>query len=243
MRSVDSCARTQEVRSTRIASNALPRWGSGEIFLPNTAFTAASGLERHPDADEAPTLDDVELHDGEKLQDRAGRAPPMPSDRPATRGRTPSTACPAASSSISMLGDADGNGPGGFAVLDATNFERASAAGRTRRRGPAVQLRLLVPAAPQRDGLQRVGAPNTFEPRLQARRRRGREVRPPAPLLGPARSAVTQTIDLGRRGLIPLEVRCHHNPDATPGFVGAALSSAMCAVGTGERRSVGGRAR
>jgi selenium-binding protein 1 len=36
-----------------------------------------------------------------------------------------------------------------------------------------------------------------------------------------------QTIDLGQTGLIPLEVRFHHNPDSTHGFVGAALSSTM----------------
>ena len=36
-----------------------------------------------------------------------------------------------------------------------------------------------------------------------------------------------QTIDLGDAGLIPLEVRFHHDPASTHGFVGAALSSAM----------------
>ncbi len=34
-------------------------------------------------------------------------------------------------------------------------------------------------------------------------------------------------MDLGAEGLIPLEVRFHHNPDSTHGFVGAALSSAI----------------
>jgi methanethiol oxidase len=38
---------------------------------------------------------------------------------------------------------------------------------------------------------------------------------------------IEQTIDLGPSGLIPLEVRFHHNPDSTHGFVGAALSSAI----------------
>lgn len=36
---------------------------------------------------------------------------------------------------------------------------------------------------------------------------------------------VAQTIDLGADGLVPLEVRFLHNPDASIGFVGAALSS------------------
>ncbi len=38
---------------------------------------------------------------------------------------------------------------------------------------------------------------------------------------------IDQSIDLGESGLIPLEVRFHHNPDSTHGFVGAALSSAI----------------
>ena len=36
---------------------------------------------------------------------------------------------------------------------------------------------------------------------------------------------VIQDIDLGSDGLIPLELRFLHNPDATEGFVGAALAS------------------
>jgi selenium-binding protein 1 len=38
---------------------------------------------------------------------------------------------------------------------------------------------------------------------------------------------VVQEIDLGPEGLIPLELRFLHNPDATEGFVGAALSSTI----------------
>jgi methanethiol oxidase len=36
---------------------------------------------------------------------------------------------------------------------------------------------------------------------------------------------IVQSVDLGEEGLIPLEVRFHHNPDSTHGYVGAALSS------------------
>jgi methanethiol oxidase len=38
---------------------------------------------------------------------------------------------------------------------------------------------------------------------------------------------IAQTVDLGEDGWIPLEVRFHHDPDSTHGFVGAALSSSM----------------
>ena len=38
---------------------------------------------------------------------------------------------------------------------------------------------------------------------------------------------IIQSVDLGEEGMIPLEVRFHHNPDSTHGFVGAALSSSV----------------
>jgi selenium-binding protein 1 len=38
---------------------------------------------------------------------------------------------------------------------------------------------------------------------------------------------IAQTVDLGESGLIPLEVRFHHDPASTHGFVGAALSSTI----------------
>jgi methanethiol oxidase len=42
-----------------------------------------------------------------------------------------------------------------------------------------------------------------------------------------AERRVEQTVDLGDGGLIPLELRWLHDPDADTGFVGAALSSAI----------------
>ncbi|MGI8712765.1 MAG: selenium-binding protein SBP56-related protein [Solirubrobacteraceae bacterium] len=66
---------------------------------------------------------------------------------------------------ISMLGDADGNSPGGFAILDARDF---SIAGRweaePRRR--AVHVRLLIPASPEHARLQRVGGAQHVPGRL-----------------------------------------------------------------------------
>src|SRR5262249_10017649 len=38
---------------------------------------------------------------------------------------------------------------------------------------------------------------------------------------------ISKSIDLGDKGMIPLEVRFHHDPASTHGFVGAALSSTM----------------
>jgi selenium-binding protein 1 len=38
---------------------------------------------------------------------------------------------------------------------------------------------------------------------------------------------ISKSVDLGEKGMIPLEVRFHHDPKSTHGYVGAALSSVM----------------
>src|SRR5207248_3447661 len=38
---------------------------------------------------------------------------------------------------------------------------------------------------------------------------------------------LTQSIDLGQDGLIPLEIRFHHHPESAHAFAGAALSSTL----------------
>ena len=48
---------------------------------------------------------------------------------------------------------------------------------------------------------------------------------PPA-LLEPERARFEQTLELGDTGLVPLEVRRLHDPDADEGFVGATSGSA-----------------
>ena len=124
---------------------------------------------------------------------------------------------------ISMLGDADGNAPGGFLLLDG---DIMPAAGKRVRRH-AVQLRLLVSAPSQRHGLQRVGAPQPYVPGFNLddvdAGQYGRRLH----FWDWQAQRIAQTVDLGEDGLIPLEVRFHHNPDSTHGFVGAALSSTM----------------
>ena len=87
-------------------------------------------------------------------------------------------------------------------------------------------------------------APNTFMPGFDlddvGQRKYGREIH----FWDFENKRVEQTIDLGEDGLIPLEVRFHHDPDSTHGFVGAALSSNIIhwwkdetASGTGKRSS------
>ena len=72
--------------------------------------------------------------------------------------------------------------------------------------GPAgheLQLRLLVSAAAQRDGQQRVGRPEHDAARLQARRRESRQVRPPRAFLGLVEAQDRQEHRPGRKGHDP----------------------------------------
>ncbi len=85
---------------------------------------------------------------------------------------------------LAMLGDADGNGSGGFAVLDAQTFE---VKGRWENGGDKPPLNYDFWYQPRKNVLvsSEFGEPNAYERRLRPRRRRGRPLRPPHPLLGP----------------------------------------------------------
>ena len=71
------------------------------------------------------------------------------------------------------------------------------------------------------------GAPNAYEPGFDlddvAAGRYGRQLH----FWNLEKRELEQTIDLGETGLVPLEVRWKHDPEADEGFVGAALSSTM----------------
>ena len=124
---------------------------------------------------------------------------------------------------VSMLGDPDGGGAGGFAS-STRGPSRSRAAGRTAAEA-APQLRLLVPAAQERAGLVRVGGAERLEPGFDiedvAAGRYGQRLH----FWDLAERRLEQTIDLGEQGLIPLEVRWLHDPEAEQGFVGATLAS------------------
>ena len=68
-------------------------------------------------------------------------------------------------------------------------------------------------------------APNTyqggFDPRDVAEGKCGRQLH----FWDWEKHETSRSVDLGEDGLIPLEVRFHHDPESTHGFVGAALSS------------------
>jgi selenium-binding protein 1 len=127
---------------------------------------------------------------------------------------------------ISMLGDADGNGACGFAVLDAHTFE---VKGRWENGGERPPFNYDFWYQPRHNVLasSEFGEPNAYEsgfdPDDVAAGRYGSRLH----FWNLAERRVEQTLELGESGLVPLEVRWLHDPSADEGFVGAALSSTM----------------
>ena len=127
---------------------------------------------------------------------------------------------------ISMLGDADGNGAGGFAVIDAKTFE---VKGRWEIGGKTPSYNYEFWYQPRQNALvsSEFGEPNAYEPGFDlddvAAGRYGSKLH----FWNLAERILEQTVELGENGLVPLEARWLHDPDADEGFVGAALSSTM----------------
>jgi selenium-binding protein 1 len=125
---------------------------------------------------------------------------------------------------ISMLGDANGDAPGGFAVLDSKDF---SVLGRWEQDPGDIKFNYDFWYSPRHNTLlsSEWGAPNTFQdgfdPEDVGKGKYGRNLH----FWDLEKKAVVQSIDLGDEGLIPLEIRWQHDPDSTQGFVGATLSS------------------
>ena len=127
---------------------------------------------------------------------------------------------------ISMLGDADGNGACGFAVIDAKTFE---VKGRWENGGPHPPFNYDFWYQPRQNVLasSEFGAPSAYEsgfdPEDVGKGHYGSRVH----FWNLSERTLQQTVELGETGLVPLEMRWLHDPDADQGFVGAALSSTM----------------
>jgi selenium-binding protein 1 len=127
---------------------------------------------------------------------------------------------------ISMLGDRDGNGAGGFAVLDAATFELR---GRWENGGPRPPLNYDFWYQPRKNTLvsSEFGEPNAYEggfdPADVEAGRYGRRLH----FWNLEERRLESSLDLGEAGMVPLEVRWMHDPDAESGFVGATLSSTI----------------
>jgi selenium-binding protein 1 len=127
---------------------------------------------------------------------------------------------------ISMLGDAHGNGAGGFAVLDAQTFE---VKGRWENGGDTPSFNYDFWYQPRKNVLvsSEFGEPNAYEKGFDLDDVTAGRYGSRLHFWNLAERRVEQTLNLGETGLVPLEVRWLHDPDADQGFAGAALSSTM----------------
>ncbi len=127
---------------------------------------------------------------------------------------------------VSMLGDENGDLPGGFAVLDARDY---SVLGRWEEEKNGQEFMYDFWYQPRQNTLvsSEWAAPNTFQPGFDPADvpagKYGRQLH----FWDLERRAKVQTLDLGDDGWIPLELRWQHAPDSAQGFVGATLSSTI----------------
>ncbi|XP_064387810.1 methanethiol oxidase-like [Halichondria panicea] len=125
---------------------------------------------------------------------------------------------------ISAMGDRDGNAKGGFILVDGTTF---TVKGNWEAPGNATPFGYDFWYQPRQNVMisSEWGEPNTFlqgfNPAHVANGKYGHSLH----VWDWTEHKVIQTIDLGDEGLIPLELRFLHDPTATQGYVGAALSS------------------
>ena len=124
---------------------------------------------------------------------------------------------------ISMLGDSEGNAPGGFLLLD-ENFEIL---GRWEDHADTMQFNYDFWYQPRHNVMvsSEWGAPKTFYPGFDLEDVKAGKYGRKLHFWDWEKHNILQSVDLGEEGMIPLEVRFYHNPDSTHGFVGAALSS------------------
>ena len=127
---------------------------------------------------------------------------------------------------ISMLGDAEGNGAGGFAVIDAKTFELK---GRWENGGQTPRFNYDFWYQPRKNLLvsSEFGEPNAYEPGFDLEDVSAGRYGSKLHFWNLEQRTLEQTLELGESGLVPLEIRWQHDPDSEEGFAGAALSSTM----------------
>jgi selenium-binding protein 1 len=126
---------------------------------------------------------------------------------------------------ISMLGDEKGEGPGGFLLLD----EKFEIAGRWEKNLAGMNYNYDFWYQPRHNVMlsSEWGAPNTTRPGFKLEDVKAGKYGHHIHFWDWEKQTITKSIDLGDKGMIPLEIRFHHDPASTHGFVGAALSSVM----------------
>ncbi len=126
---------------------------------------------------------------------------------------------------LSMLGDAQGEGPGGFLLLD----EKFDIVGNWERSLEGMNFNYDFWYQPRHNVMvsSEWAAPNTVRKGFNLEDVQGGKYGHHLHFWDWNERRIDQSIDLGETGLIPLEVRFHHDPESVHGFVGAALSSTM----------------
>ena len=126
---------------------------------------------------------------------------------------------------ISMLGDARGEAPGGFMLLD-QDFEIV---GRWEKSTEGMHFNYDFWYQPRLNVMvsSEWAAPNTVAPGFNLEEVKAGKYGRRLHFWDWHDRTVAQSIDMGDEGLIPLEVRFHHDPNSPHGFAGAALSSAI----------------
>jgi len=127
---------------------------------------------------------------------------------------------------ISMMGDKDGNGPGGFLLLD-ENFEILGRWGDGNTIERSYNYDYWYQPYHNIMVSSEWAAPKTFQsgfnPAHVAENKYGQAIY----FWDWEKGKIIKKVDLGADGMVPLELRFHHNPKSTNGYVGAALSSAL----------------
>jgi len=126
---------------------------------------------------------------------------------------------------VSMLGDAEGNGPGGFMLLD----QQFDIAGRWEQDQRGMRFNYDFWYQPRSNVMvsSEWAAPTTFRGGFDLNDVQAGKYGRQLHFWDWIERRVVRSVDLGENGMIPLEVRFHHDPQSTHGFVGAALSSTM----------------
>jgi selenium-binding protein 1 len=126
---------------------------------------------------------------------------------------------------ISMLGDAEGRGPGGFLQLD-ENFD---VKGRWERNADGMKFNYDFWYQPRHNVMvsSEWAAPQTYAGGFKLEDVEAGKYGTQLHFWDWEKRSIQRSFDLGADGRIPLEVRFHHDPASTHGFVGAALSSAV----------------
>ena len=124
-----------------------------------------------------------------------------------------------------MLGDEKLMGPGGFLLLD----EKFDVAGRWEADTRGMNFNYDFWYQPRQNVMvsSEWAAPSTTRPGFKLDDVKAGKYGHHVHFWDWSKRKIAKSIDLGEKGMIPLEVRFHHNPESTHAYIGAALSSVM----------------